>query len=832
MRDGAEKSSDARSMAVVLRRIHLLGTIVTGVGVLVIVGWLTGNVAIKSVVPGLATMKLNTALLFMLLGLALVVRDTRLKLAQICATVALVIAIFTLAEYAFGLDFRIDELLIRDEATRAIGGVFPGRMSVITAVNFTLLSISLLLLKQRPLLSQLLTLFALSLALVALATYLYDAESLRQVFPFSTLALHTAGTFVILGVGILLTQRKSGVLRIVFSDSTSGIVTRRLLPVAILLPIGLGWLLLQGQLSGLFNTEFGVVLFAILSVVVLLALSGWIVNSLDTVDNQRLKAEESLQQAYADMEKQVTGRTEELVRTNENLEASEAKFAGVINTAHDAIISVDEQQRITLFNQGATRIFGYEEAEVMGQPLNLLLPDRLQAQHNQHIVKFGRSKQNTRIMAPYRDEVKGRRKNGEEFPADVSISSLVLEKTPIFTAVVRDVSERQEAKDALEASEQRFRLMVNNVREYAIIMLDPVGNVASWNEGAQRIKGYTEQEIVGQHFSRFYTPEDVQSGKPQRALMIAEREGDYTTESWRVRQNGTKFWARVVLTALHNDTGELIGFTKVVRDLTERQEAEIRLKEYAKALEQSNKELESFAYTASHDLQEPLRKIQAFGDRLQMRYGDTLDESGQDYLRRMINASTRMRNLIQDLLIYSRVTTKPVTVNAVALNDVIRAVCSDLEVAIEDAQAQIEVDPLSNIEADKVQIRQLFQNLISNAIKFRAKDRPCIIRISGRMLDTLPSIPQVDTAVTPLYELVVADNGIGFENKYADRILGIFQRLHGRLEYEGTGIGLAICQKIVTRHHGTIAAHGTPDQGATFTITLPVQQDQLEEAAI
>lgn len=832
MRDGAEKSSDARSMAVVLRCIHLLGTIVTGVGVLVIVGWLTGNVAIKSVVPGLATMKLNTALLFMLLGLALVVRDTRLKLAQICATVALVIAIFTLAEYAFGLDFRIDELLIRDEATRAVGGVFPGRMSVITAVNFTLLSISLLLLKQRPLLSQLLTLFALSLALVALATYLYDAESLRQVFPFSTLALHTAGTFVILGVGILLTQRKSGVLRIVFSDSTSGIVTRRLLPVAILLPIGLGWLLLQGQLSGLFNTEFGVVLFAILSVVVLLALSGWIVNSLDTVDNQRLKAEESLQQAYADMEKQVTGRTEELVRTNENLEASEAKFAGVINTAHDAIISVDEQQRITLFNQGATRIFGYEEAEVMGQPLNLLLPDRLQAQHNQHIVKFGRGKQNTRIMAPNRDEVKGRRKNGEEFPADVSISSLVLEGTPIFTAVVRDVSERQEAKDALEASEQRFRLMVNNVREYAIIMLDPVGNVASWNEGAQRIKGYTEQEIVGQHFSRFYTPEDVQSGKPLRALMIAEREGDYTIESWRVRQNGTKFWARVVLTALHNDTGELIGFTKVVRDLTERQEAEIRLKEYAKALEQSNKELESFAYTASHDLQEPLRKIQAFGDRLQMRYGDTLDESGQDYLRRMINASTRMRNLIQDLLTYSRVTTKPVTFNAVVLNDVIRAVCSDLEVAIEDAQAQIEVDPLSNIEADKVQIRQLFQNLISNAIKFRAKDRPCIIRISGRMLDTLPSIPQVDTAVTPWYELVVADNGIGFENKYADRILGIFQRLHGRLEYEGTGIGLAICQKIVTRHHGTIAAHGTPDQGATFTITLPVQQDQLEEAAI
>ena len=963
MREIATDNPRIKAVLALLSWPSLWGGSVSVVGGVVILGWLFNIPALTSVFSGLATMKFNTALLFVLLGLSLIARKRQPRLAQLCATIAVLIALITLAEYTFGGNARIDELLLTDKTTRDAGGAFPGRMSIVTAVNFALFGSSLLLLKQRHILAQLLTLVALALTLVALAGYLYNAESLRQVFPYSTLALHTAGNFVLLGVGILLTEPTKGVLRILFSEKTSGIVMRRLLPIAILLPIILGWLLLQGQLVGLINTGFGSVLFATLSVVVLLASSGWLIHSLDRVDKQRLKAEESTRQAYAEMEQQVIERTEALLKTNESLQASEAKFSGVINTAHDAIISIDDQQNITLFNQGAERIFGYTTEEAMGQPLTLLLPESFQAHHNQYVIAFGQGEQGTRIMAPNRPEVKGQRKNGTEFPAEVSISSLVLNGERIFTAVVRDVTERQEAKDALTASEQRFRFMVKNVRGYAIFMLDPQGYITSWNEGAERIKGYKTAEIVGQHFSRFYTPEDRQRGEPERVLETAEREGDYALEGWRLRQDGSRFWARIVVTAVRNEKGELLGFAKVVHDLTKRKqteealkksegllrqvleilpvgvwitepdgtisqsnpagrqiwtgakyvgmdaygeykgwwvdtgepiqpdewaaaravskgeisineeveiecfdgthkyilnsaipirddenqlagaiivnsdvtnikETEIRLKEYAAALEQSNKELEAFAYTASHDLQEPLRKIQAFGDRLQTRYSDTLDERGQDYLRRMINASTRMRALIQDLLIYSRVTTKPVTFKTVNLNDIIAGVCSDLEIIIENTQAQVKVDPLINIEADRVQMRQLFQNLISNAIKFRVEGRPPLIHISGQMAETPPLGVRTNTAVPTWYTLRVADNGIGFDNKYAERILGIFQRLHGRLEYEGTGIGLAICQKIVERHHGTMVAQGQAGQGATFIITLPVHQDALEEGSV
>ncbi len=243
-------------------------------------------------------------------------------------------------------------------------------------------------------------------------------------------------------------------------------------------------------------------------------------------------------------------------------------------------------------------------------------------------------------------------------------------------------------------------------------------------------------------------------------------------------------------------------------------------------LNASNRELQDFAAVASHDLQEPLRKIEAFGSRLKTKYDQALDEPGRDYLARMLAATVRMRRLINDLLSFSRVTTKARAFVTVDLAEVAQEVVSDLEGRMFDTGGRVEVGALPTIEAEPLQMRQLLQNLIGNGLKFHRQGEPPVVRIEGRLLD--PSDPHAEgPAPGPRRcEIQVQDNGIGFEEVYSERIFELFQRLHGRDEYEGTGMGLAICRKIVTRHGGIISAHSAPGQGATFIVTLAVTQEE------
>ncbi len=257
---------------------------------------------------------------------------------------------------------------------------------------------------------------------------------------------------------------------------------------------------------------------------------------------------------------------------------------------------------------------------------------------------------------------------------------------------------------------------------------------------------------------------------------------------------------------------------KLKDEIAMRARSEIMLKSYTKKLESQNRELQDFAYIASHDLQEPLRKIQAFGDRLKNKYGELLSEQGRDYLERMQNAAGRMQRLIEDLLTYSRVTTKAQPFTNVNLEQIAREVISDLEIQIAETKGLIEIENLPVLEADPTQIRQLVQNLVANSLKFHRDDAPPVIKIySDFKADR-------NGKTRNFCKLTVEDNGIGFEEKYAERIFGVFQRLHGREKYEGSGIGLAVCRKIVERHGGEITASGAPGQGAKFEITLPINQ--------
>jgi signal transduction histidine kinase len=256
----------------------------------------------------------------------------------------------------------------------------------------------------------------------------------------------------------------------------------------------------------------------------------------------------------------------------------------------------------------------------------------------------------------------------------------------------------------------------------------------------------------------------------------------------------------------------------------ERQRAQDRLGRTAAMLSQSNRELQDFASVASHDLQEPLRKIQAFGDRLRQKCEGQLSEAGIDYLARMLNAASRMQILINDLLTFSRVTTKAQPFSKVDLNVIARDVLSDLEVRIEQTGGSVEVSDLPVIDADPLQMRQLFQNLIANALKFRKPDEPSFVKIFANCNSQIAEGATWALANAETWQISVTDNGIGFDEKYLDRIFTVFQRLHGRNTYEGTGVGLAVCRRIVERHNGSITARSKPGHGATFIVKLPSTQ--------
>ena len=260
---------------------------------------------------------------------------------------------------------------------------------------------------------------------------------------------------------------------------------------------------------------------------------------------------------------------------------------------------------------------------------------------------------------------------------------------------------------------------------------------------------------------------------------------------------------------------------ELTSEIVERKRAEDETRTYADKLERRNKELQDFAFVASHDLQEPLRKVQTFGSRLMEKHCEGLEEEGRDYLKRMLNAAKRMSEMIQALLDYSRVATKCEGIRMVDLTELVREVVSDLEIALNRSGGRVEVGDLPEIEADRVQMHQLFQNLIGNALKFHGKEAP-LVRIRAELTSGTESAG--GGAGSALWSIFVEDNGIGFDEKHLDRIFSLFQRLHGRSEFEGAGMGLAICRRIVERHGGNITAKSKPGEGSTFIITLPLKQ--------
>jgi two-component system sensor kinase FixL len=381
--------------------------------------------------------------------------------------------------------------------------------------------------------------------------------------------------------------------------------------------------------------------------------------------------------------------------------------------------------------------------------------------------------------------------------------------------------ERDRAEEALRKSEKKYRSYIDNAPN-GIFVLSGEGKFIECNDVICRYAGYSQSEMSEFSPTDLLSPKEKEAG--MRHLERLFREGKSSGEVLIQRKDGTDVWFYVDVVRVSQD--KFFGFASDVTRLKQTQE---KLEILAARLKRSNNELQDFASVASHDLQEPLRKVRAFGDRLKTVCADSISEKGLDYLVRMQNAANRMQTLINDLLTFSRVTTKAQPHRLVKLNQVTEEVLSDLEVRIEDLNAIVKVDPLPTVVADPLQMRQLIQNLIGNALKFHKPDERPVVEMYATPSDKEDEFDGTyDMPATGFCQIVIKDNGIGFEQKYADRIFAVFQRLQGRSEYEGTGVGLAVCRKIVERHGGNIIARSKPGQGAKFIITLPTRSKKEE----
>jgi PAS domain S-box-containing protein len=372
----------------------------------------------------------------------------------------------------------------------------------------------------------------------------------------------------------------------------------------------------------------------------------------------------------------------------------------------------------------------------------------------------------------------------------------------------------------LLGDDNSFRLLVESVKDYAIIMLDPGGHVASWNEGAENLKGYRAVEIIGRHFSCFYPPDAIQRGFPAQELEAVTRDGRIEDEGWRVRKDGKSFWAHVTISALREKDGTLRGFSKVTGDLTKRRQAEDevrqlnecleqRVRERSAQLETANQELEAFSYSVSHDLRAPLRHIGGFANCLAKAPGPDLPEKSRHYLAEILDATRQMGCLIDDLLLFARMGRTEMRLQPVDMPQLVNEARRQLEPEFKDREIKWKQGALLEVHGDCAMLRQVMVNLLSNALKYTRQRKPAEIEIGCD--DSSPA----ETIV------FVRDNGVGFDMEYAHKLFGVFQRLHSDEEFEGTGIGLANVRRIIARHRGRTWAEGKINAGATFYFSLP-----------
>ncbi len=501
-----------------------------------------------------------------------------------------------------------------------------------------------------------------------------------------------------------------------------------------------------------------------------------------------------------------TGKPKEItVPTPTNPLQSENIFRLLVESVKDyAIFVLTPQGVIASWNPGAERMKQYKAEEIIGKHFSIF--------YSQDDLAAGKPEMELRVTAEagrFEDEGWRLRKDGTRFWASVVISPIhEADGTLIgFGKVMRDVTDRREA-------ELRYRLLIEGVTDYAIYSLDKNGTITSWNTGAQRIKGYSAEEIVGKHFSQFYTKEDAAAGLPAKILEQAARNGHYEGEGWRVRKDGTRFWSSVVVTPLRAEDGEILGYSKITRDITDRMLLLEKIQHHADELElrvaereRTNAELEAFSYSVSHDLRSPLRAIEGFTHIVLTDYSNQIPAEAIELLQNVGVAAARMNQLVSDLLDYSRLSRIEVESARVRVAAALAAATEQIEDGLRD-KIKVSVDPSLIVHANMATLVQVFYNLIGNGLKFYPPGQAPHVEI---------------TAWRDGQNIVVAvcDDGIGIAAHHQERIFQVFERLHTSEAYPGTGIGLAIVKRGIDRIGGKVWLESAPGKGSKFYVSLP-----------
>ncbi|HEY0157261.1 MAG TPA: ATP-binding protein [Thermoanaerobaculia bacterium] len=661
----------------------------------------------------------------------------------------------------------------------------------LTAVSFVCLAIAIFAMQRRV--AQLVLCVPAAVSFVVLAGYLFGSPELISMGTRVPMTFWAAVSVMLLVVATVAACPRATFFAILASPNPAGKMARRLMPVVLLVPVLIGWLRLLGQRRGWYGTELGV---AIYSLSVTMALVGIVLvttRDIERADRVRRGRERELQQA-------------------------EARFRMLLERSPDAVVVIDGQGKVQLVNAAAETAFGYAREEVVGRHVSLLLP----AEPNGH------------------EEPMGVRRDGTRFHADIALSPVAADDGVIVIATVRDATNRIRMEQAVRASERRFRSIFDQVPvsiweenwsgviaaidelrasgvtdfrawfeehpEHVQELLRQVQLVNVNPETLAMFEATSAEEILSSLAIVFSTP-DTLPGFVQELVALASGAEIFQTEMSLRTVKGNLL--KVLLTMTFPRPGEpetpvLVTLT----DITGRVRAEEALARKTADLERSNQELEQFAYVASHDLQEPLRMVASYTQLLEHRYGDKLDDDAREFIGYAVDGARRMQGLINDLLSYSRVGTRGKAVAPLDSHAALGRAIANLRLLIAETGALVTNDDLPMVMADESQFAQLFQNLIGNGIKFR---RPGVA-------------PRIHVTARPEREqwvFSVSDNGIGIDPQFHSRIFALFQRLHAREEYPGTGIGLAICKRIVERHGGNIWVESEPGRGATFFFSVP-----------
>jgi PAS domain S-box-containing protein len=487
-------------------------------------------------------------------------------------------------------------------------------------------------------------------------------------------------------------------------------------------------------------------------------------------------------------------------------EEAAAQYRGLLEAAPDAMVVVGQDGAIVLLNLQAEHQFGYHRDELVGQKVTNIIPEGFQ----ERLIADG-----TRTAADALAqqigtglELTGRRKDGSEFPIEIMLSPLESAGGILVTAAIRNISVRKAAERHLAQMEGRYRGLLEAAPD-AMVVVDASGAIVLLNLQAEHQFGYRREELVGQKVTSI-----IQEGFAERLLADGLRSAESALtqqmgmglELTGSRKDGSTFPIEIMLSPLESAEGILV--TAAIRNITDRKKAENHLMKTLGALERSNEELARFAQVASHDLQEPLRMVASYTQLIAKRYKGRLDADADEFIAYAVDGSNRMQRLIQDLLAYSRAGHDEQPLRAIKSEGALKDALKSLRATIEENQAVVTYDPLPTVTTDSTLLTQIFQNLVGNAIKYRGLEVPCI------------HVSAIDNGGTE-WIFSVRDNGLGIEPQYFERIFVLFQRLHAREEFQGTGIGLAICKKMIARLGGRIWVESQITKGSTFRFTLP-----------